>query len=69
MLKSFNSLLIQKFSVSAQGTSCQNVFFPAHCTCVKFFRDDGLVQELFTYAYALAGYFFSKSTPPPKKKK
>ena len=62
MLKSFNSLLIQKFSVSAQGTSCQN-FFPAHCTCVKFFWDDGLVQEFFSYAYALAGYFFSGHLP------
>ena len=65
MLKSFNSLLIQKFNVSAQGTSCQNFFFPAHCSCINFFWDDGLVQESFSYAYALAGYFFSKSPPPP----
>ena len=43
MLKSFDSLLIQKFTVSAQGTSCQN-FFTVHCTCVIFFGDDGLVQ-------------------------
>ena len=56
MLKSFNSLLIDKFNVSAQRTSCQN-----------FFWHDGLVQEFFSYAYALAGYFFSKSPthPPP----
>ena len=42
------------------------IFFPAHCTCKNFFWHDGLVQEFFSYAYALAGYFFSKSpTPPP----
>ena len=45
------------------------IFFPAHCTCMNFFWHDGLlVQEFFSYAYALAGYFFSKSptpTPPP----
>ena len=42
------------------------MFFPAHCTCMNFFWYDGLVQEFFSYAYALAGYFFSKSpTPPP----
>ena len=64
MLKSFNILLIQKFSVSAQVTSCQN-FFPAHCTCVNFFWDDGLVQEFFSYAYALPGYFFKITPPPP----
>ena len=59
-------LKLQKFNVSAQGTSCQN-FFPAHCTCMNFFLDDGLVQEFFSYANALAGYFFSKSPthPPP----
>ena len=68
MLKSFNSLLIQKFSVSAQGMSCQK-FFPAHCTFVKCFRDDGLVQEFFSYAYALAGYSFSTPPPPPPEKK
>ena len=37
------------------------IFFPAHCTCMNFFWHDGLVQEFFSYAYALAGYFFSKS--------
>ena len=42
------------------------IFFLAHCTCMNFFWHDGLVQEFFSYAYALAGYFFSKSpTPPP----
>ena len=44
------------------------IFFPAHCTCMNFFWHDGLVQEFFSYAYALAGYFVSKSpTPPPQK--
>ena len=28
-------------------------------------KDDGLVQEFFSYAYALAGYIFSKSPTPP----
>ena len=64
-LNSFNSLLIQKFTASAQGTSCPN-FFPAHCTCVNFFGDDGLVQEFVSYAYALAGYFFQNHPPPLK---
>ena len=69
MLKGFNRLLIQKFTVSAQGTSCQN-FFPAHCRCVNFFWDDGVMQDFFSYAYSLAGYFFSKSpTPSPLKVK
>ena len=44
------------------------IFFPAHCTCMNFFWHDGLVQEFFSYAYALAGYFFLKSpTPPPSE--
>ena len=67
MLKCFNSLLIQKFTVSAQGTAYHN-FFPAHCTCVNFLGDDGLVQGFLSYAYLLAGYFFFKITPPPKVK-
>ena len=68
MLKSFSSLLIQKFSVSAQGTSCQN-FFSSPRTCVNFLVNDGLVQEFFSYACALARYFFSKSPPTPQKSK
>ena len=32
---------------------------------MNFFWHDGLVQEFFSYAYALAGYFFSKSPTPP----
>ena len=64
MLKSFNSLLIQKFTVSAQGTSYQN-FPPAHCTWVNFFGTMVLiVQGFFSYAYSLEGYFFSKITHP-----
>ena len=43
------------------------IFFPAHCTCMNFFWHDGLVQEFFSYAYALAGYFFFKITHPPQK--
>ena len=51
-LKSFDSLLIQK---------CQHrehlgrISFPAYCTCVNFFWDDGLAQEFFSYAYSLTG--------------
>ena len=41
------------------------IFFPANCSCMNFFWHDGLVQEFFSYAYALAGYFFSKSPIPP----
>ena len=63
MLKFFNSLLIQKFTVSAQGIYYQN-FFPAHCTCVNFFGGDGLVQEFFA-----CRIFFFKITPPPPKVK
>ena len=45
------------------------IFFPAHCTCVNFFWEDGLVHEFFSYAYVFAGYFFSKSpTPAPQSK-
>ena len=45
------------------------IFSPAHCTCVNFFWDDGLVHEFFSYAYVLAGYFFPKSpTPAPQSK-
>ena len=40
------------------------IFFPAHCTCMNFFWHDGLVQEFFSYAYALAGYFFQNHPPP-----
>ena len=68
MLKPFNGLLIQTFPVSAQGTSCQK-FFPAHCTCVNFLGDDGLVQELFPCAYSLAGYFFFQNHPPTPQSK
>ena len=51
--------------MSAQRTSCQS-FFSSPLYVHEFFWHDGLVQEFFSYAYALAGYFFSKSpTPPP----
>ena len=63
MLKSFNSLLI-KFNVSTQETSCQN-FFSSLLYVREFFFDYSLVQEFFSYANALAGYFFSKSPNPP----
>ena len=62
MLKSFNSLLIQKFTVSAGGTSCLN-FFSAHCTCVNFFWDDGLVQEFFSYVFPCRIVFFQNQPP------
>ena len=45
------------------------IFFPAHCMCVNFFLDNSLVQEIFSYAHALAGYFFSKSPNPPPPQK
>ena len=64
MLKSFNSLLI-KFNVSTQETSCQN-FFSSRLYVREFFLDNSLVQEIFSYPYALAGYFFQNHpTPPP----
>ena len=67
VLKSFNSLLIQKFSMSPQGTSCKN-FFPAHCTCVKLFWDDGLVQKFFFMHMHLQDIFFKITHPPQKVK-
>ena len=63
MLKSVNSLLIQKFTVSAQGTSCQNFFSSPLYVREFFFWDDGLVQEFFSYAYSLALIVFSVSWP------
>ena len=66
MLKSFNSLLIQKFTVSAQGTSCQNFFQPSVRAWI-FFGDDGLVQESFLTHIRLQDiFFFSKSLTPPR---
>ena len=66
MLNSFNSLLI-KFNVSTQETSCQN-FFSSLLYVREFFLHNSLVQEFFSYANALAGYFFQNhSTPPPQK--
>ena len=47
MLKSFNSVLIQKFSVSAQGTSSQN-----------FFSSPLYVREIFLGRWSCAGIFF-----------
>ena len=66
MLKSFNSLLI-KFNVSTQETSCQN-FLSSRLYVREFFLDNSLVQEFFSYAYALAGYFSLKITQPPLQK-
>ena len=67
MIKSFNSLLI-KFDVSTQETSCQN-FFSSLLYVREFFLDNSLVQEIFSYAHALAGNFFSKSPNPPPPQK
>ena len=64
MLKSFNSLLIDK----VQCVSSENIlpeFFSSPLYVHDFFWHDGLVQEFFSYAYALAGCFFFKITPPP----
>lgn len=52
-----------KFSMSIQGTLCQNCF-PAHWTCINFSLDGVPVQDFLSYPYALAGYFFSKSPSP-----
>ena len=41
------------------------IFFPAHCTCMNFFWHDGLVQEFFSYAYAVEDIFFQNHPPPP----
>ena len=58
MLKFFNSLPIQKFTVSAHGTYCQISFSSPLCAR-GFFWDDGLAQVFFSYVYSLAEYFFS----------
>ena len=69
MLKSFNSLLIDKVQCVSSENILPEFFFPAHCTCMNFFWHDGLVQEFFSYAYALAGYFFLQNHPPPPPQK
>ena len=70
MLKSFNSLLIKfMINVSTQETSCQH-FFSSRLYVREFFLDNSLVQEIFSYPYALAGYFFQNHpTPPPSEVK
>ena len=69
MLKSFNSLLIDK----VQCVSSENIlpeFFSSPLYVHEFFFwHDGLVQEFFSYAYALAGYFFQNHPPPPSEVK
>ena len=65
MLKSFNSLLVQEFTVSVQGTTSWQIFFPAHCTCVNFFGDDVLVQKCFFLRILACRIFFFKITLPP----
>ena len=67
MLKSLNSLLI-KFNVSTQETSCKNLF-SSRLYVREFFLDNSLVQEIFSYAYALAGFFFFRFTQPPPPQK
>ena len=65
MLKCFNSLLIQKFTVSAQGTAYHN-FFPAHCTCVNFFlRRWSCAGISFLRIFACRIFFFQNHPPPP----
>ena len=58
-----NSIKEMKFSMSIQGKLCHNCF-PAHCKCINFSLDGVPVQDFFSYPYALAGYFFSKSPSP-----
>ena len=66
MLKSFNSLLIQKFSVSAQGTSCQNFLQPT-VHVWNFFGMMVLCRNFFLHI-CTCRIFFSKSPTPPKVK-
>ena len=68
MLKSFSSLLIQKFSVSAQGTSCQN-FFPAHARAWIFWWTMVLCTNFFLTHMHLHDIFFQNHPPPLKKVK
>ena len=69
MLKAFKSLLIQKFTVSAQGTSWEN-FFPAHYTCANFFLGGWSCAEIFFLGTFSCRTFFRKSpTPLPLKVK
>ena len=64
MLKSFNSLLIDKVQcVSSENISPE--FFPAHCTYMNFFWHDGLVQEFFLMHMHLQDIFFKITHPPP----
>ena len=65
MLKSFNSLLI-KLNVSTQETSSQN-FFSSPLSVHELFFDNSLVQECFSYAYSLEGYFFQTHPTPLQK--
>ena len=65
MLKSFNSLLIDKVQCVSSGNILPEFFSRPLYVHEFFFWHDGLVQEFFSYAYALAGYFVSKSPTPP----
>ena len=68
MLKSFNSFLIQKFSVSAQGTSCQN-FFSSPLYVREFFLGRWSCAGIFFLRICTCRIFFFKITPPPLKVK
>ena len=50
--------------MSSQETTCQNIF-SSRLYVREFFLHNSLVLEIFSYPYALAGYFFSKSPHPP----
>ena len=64
MLKSFNSLLIDKVQCVSSGNIAPEFFFQPTVRAWIFFWRDGLVQECFSYA--LAGcFFFPRITPPP----
>ena len=69
MLKAFKSLLIQKFTVSAQGTSWQN-FFSSPLYVSEFFLGGSSCAEIFCLGTFSCRIFFPKSpTPLPLKVK
>ena len=67
MLKSFNSLLIQNFTVSAQGTYCLN-FFSSPLYVNEFSLGRWSCAGIFFLrTFACRIFFFKITHPPPQK--
>ena len=68
--KIFQQSADTKVQCVSTGNILPEVFFQPTVRAWNFFWDDGLVQEFFSYAYALAGvFFFFKSPTSPQKVK